>query len=47
MTKKNTNSRLNCSDEELKRMQKRSPETRLEWLHSAIEFAKATKSIKN
>jgi hypothetical protein len=47
MTKKNIKSRLNCSDEELKRMQKHSPETRLEWLNSAVEFAKAIKTIKN
>lgn len=47
MTKKNTKNRLNCTDEELKRMQKRSPETRLEWLNSAVEFTKAIKTIKN
>jgi hypothetical protein len=38
---------LNCTEEELKRMIKRSPQTRLEWLDSAIKFAKAKKqSIK-
>jgi hypothetical protein len=37
---------LNCSDEELFRMKARTPEARMEWLDSAVKFAKAKRVVK-
>ena len=43
--KKTKTTHLNVSDEELARMRSRSPETKLNWLDSAVKFVKTKKKL--